>query len=481
MSKKGGFKQLSLFSAFKNGAATDGISTSAAEKPVASRRLPTPARAFAAAVSAGGPLRLRQEAASTPQKVPRPAGSLRDPASTSVKQAATLPPSSSSSGGKKAPAAGSGSLGTASVRTPPAAPKNLLAKIDLTVDGSCSTPPSLADTTPARSSAPSKQAAAAPKPSLVARRSSTPPSLADTTPARSSAPSKQEAAAPKPSPVARSCSTPPSLADTTPARSSAPSKQAAAAPKPSLVGRRSSTPPSLADPTPARSSAPTKQAAAAPKPSPVARFGALVPRTGGDMSKSLKKLAAAALQKRKATSSAGQKAVVKAASRPAARPPVVPKATKTNAVGDDGVEAMREKAKEMLKRALAKSPEAKDSRVSKLARRTEKALYVSYYQTDKKEYKLKLRSLVFNLGAEDGNLLKRVLAGEVEPKDLVKLDSDGLVSESLQAERQAQRDKYFREQVHMTRGPVKRKYDLLRSTETDAAKSQTMDSKKPSS
>lgn len=78
-----------------------------------------------------------------------------------------------------------------------------------------------------------------------------------------------------------------------------------------------------------------------------------------------------------------------------------------------------------------------------------------------REYKRKARALGFNLSADDGDLLRRVLAGTLLPGDLVRLDADDLAPEPLKAERQEQRNRFFKSEVILVEPRAKRRRDLL--------------------
>merc|ERR1712176_129973 len=80
---------------------------------------------------------------------------------------------------------------------------------------------------------------------------------------------------------------------------------------------------------------------------------------------------------------------------------------------------------------------------------------------DPKKYRRRARSLLFNLGAANGVLLRRILEGGLSPAGLVRLGAEDLASDALKAERQEERAKYFRSEVHIEHGPPKRRRDLL--------------------
>lgn len=93
-------------------------------------------------------------------------------------------------------------------------------------------------------------------------------------------------------------------------------------------------------------------------------------------------------------------------------------------------------------------------------RRIEDALF-DLFGKEPKEYKRRARSLSFNLGANDGELLKRVLNGEVQPAELVRLNAEDLATDALKAERKEERERYFRSEVHDPAGPPKRRRDMI--------------------
>merc|ERR1712151_1098261 len=73
-----------------------------------------------------------------------------------------------------------------------------------------------------------------------------------------------------------------------------------------------------------------------------------------------------------------------------------------------------------------------------------------------KDYRAHARSLIFNLGREDGELRRRIFAGEVSVHDLVTCRTESLAPDAMQLERKEAQDKYFREQVHLKRTPSRR-------------------------
>lgn len=75
-------------------------------------------------------------------------------------------------------------------------------------------------------------------------------------------------------------------------------------------------------------------------------------------------------------------------------------------------------------------------------------------------YRRHARSLIFGLGAADRSIRDKVVRAEITPAQLVRLDTERLAPEELQTKRKAAQDKYFREQIHLTRGPPKSKRDL---------------------
>eukprot|EP00933_Yihiella_yeosuensis_P025964 TRINITY_DN20142_c0_g3_i2.p1 TRINITY_DN20142_c0_g3~~TRINITY_DN20142_c0_g3_i2.p1 ORF type:complete len:634 (+),score=168.03 TRINITY_DN20142_c0_g3_i2:282-1904(+) len=86
----------------------------------------------------------------------------------------------------------------------------------------------------------------------------------------------------------------------------------------------------------------------------------------------------------------------------------------------------------------------------------ERALF-DRYGSDMKEYRSRARSLSFNLGSSDGALLQRVLDGDLEAAQLVRLEAEDLASDALKAERQAERDRYFRSELLLTEKPKRRR------------------------
>jgi len=82
-------------------------------------------------------------------------------------------------------------------------------------------------------------------------------------------------------------------------------------------------------------------------------------------------------------------------------------------------------------------------------RNIEEELFKLYGLTPK-EYFRRARSLRFNLGAADGALLKRVQEGELSPAELVKMNIEDLAPEAVREERERERERYFKTEVHLT-------------------------------
>lgn len=80
---------------------------------------------------------------------------------------------------------------------------------------------------------------------------------------------------------------------------------------------------------------------------------------------------------------------------------------------------------------------------------------------DPTKYIGRARSLVSNLGAGDGGLLKRVLDGEVEPSALVKMGVEDWAPDALKDWRKKELERYFHSEVHDVSGPPNRREDLL--------------------
>ncbi|CAK0866187.1 unnamed protein product [Prorocentrum cordatum] len=88
-----------------------------------------------------------------------------------------------------------------------------------------------------------------------------------------------------------------------------------------------------------------------------------------------------------------------------------------------------------------------------------------------KEYRLRARSLLFNLRATDGILLGKVLAGSLPPSELVCLGTEELANDALKAQRKVERERYFRSEVHLAHGlpPPRRRRSSLQLRPGDAA------------
>jgi hypothetical protein len=80
-----------------------------------------------------------------------------------------------------------------------------------------------------------------------------------------------------------------------------------------------------------------------------------------------------------------------------------------------------------------------------------------------REYRLRARSIIFNLKASDGALLQRVRDDDLSPEELVRLKAEDLASDSLKAERLMERERYFKSEIHVTERIAKRKRDTHRS------------------
>uniref|UniRef100_A0AAY5EJJ7 PHD finger protein 3 n=1 Tax=Electrophorus electricus TaxID=8005 RepID=A0AAY5EJJ7_ELEEL len=102
---------------------------------------------------------------------------------------------------------------------------------------------------------------------------------------------------------------------------------------------------------------------------------------------------------------------------------------------------IRRSVRDSLEEILVKRLKESDMKVSsekpaELAKRTEKELFALFQGVDSK-YKNKYRSLTFNLKDTKNNVLfKRVLKGEISPRDLVRMSAEELASKELAAWRQ---------------------------------------------
>ncbi|KAI5087904.1 PHD finger protein 3 isoform X1 [Silurus meridionalis] len=102
---------------------------------------------------------------------------------------------------------------------------------------------------------------------------------------------------------------------------------------------------------------------------------------------------------------------------------------------------IRRSVRDSLEEILLKRLKESDLKISKekpaeLARGTEKELFALFQGVDSK-YKNKYRSLMFNLRDTKNNVLfKRVLKGEIPPRDLVRMSAEELASKELAAWRQ---------------------------------------------
>uniref|UniRef100_A0AAR2IVB7 PHD finger protein 3 n=1 Tax=Pygocentrus nattereri TaxID=42514 RepID=A0AAR2IVB7_PYGNA len=102
---------------------------------------------------------------------------------------------------------------------------------------------------------------------------------------------------------------------------------------------------------------------------------------------------------------------------------------------------IRRSVRDSLEEILLKRLKDSDLKIStekpaELARRTEKELFALFQGVDSK-YKNKYRSLTFNLKDTKNNVLfKRVLKGEISPRDLVRMSAEELASKELAAWRQ---------------------------------------------
>jgi len=97
------------------------------------------------------------------------------------------------------------------------------------------------------------------------------------------------------------------------------------------------------------------------------------------------------------------------------------------------------------------------------SRSIEKALYTAY-GSQPREYKLRLRSITSNLCMADSSVLRQLLADQITAEELVNLGSEDLACESLKAKRLEERQKYYRCEVQLTAGLVKRRRELESET-----------------
>ncbi|KAF5898758.1 PHD finger protein 3-like, partial [Clarias magur] len=124
---------------------------------------------------------------------------------------------------------------------------------------------------------------------------------------------------------------------------------------------------------------------------------------------------------------------------------------------------IRRSVRDSLEDILLKRLKESDLKVSKekpaeLARGTEKELFALFQGVDSK-YKNKYRSLMFNLRDTKNNVLfKRVLKGEIPPRDLVRMSAEELASKELAAWRQRENrhtiEMIEKEQREVERRPV---------------------------
>mmetsp|Transcript_27129 Transcript_27129/g.59688 ORF Transcript_27129/g.59688 Transcript_27129/m.59688 type:complete len:324 (+) Transcript_27129:57-1028(+) len=124
-------------------------------------------------------------------------------------------------------------------------------------------------------------------------------------------------------------------------------------------------------------------------------------------------------------------------------------------VHDLGLDAeTRDKVVGLLARALESGGnDLQAEHVTHHARLLEAALY-EHLMRDGKEYRKRARTLAFNLSrstpSSSTSLLTRLLDGQVTAGQVVRMQGEELLNPAEQAHREAQREKHFRTEVHLT-------------------------------
>ncbi|CAK0897476.1 unnamed protein product [Prorocentrum cordatum] len=137
---------------------------------------------------------------------------------------------------------------------------------------------------------------------------------------------------------------------------------------------------------------------------------------------------------------------------PGKRAPI--KAAATSAVV---VEMLTEDVRQRVVGALVRTCASGTGRASiDTCRGIERELFTRFGSAPK-EYRLRARSLLFNLRAADGVLLGRVLAQTLPPSELVGLGTEEFANDALKAQRKVERERYFRSEVHLAHGLQHRK------------------------
>eukprot|EP00439_Symbiodinium_sp_Y106_P052448 s682_g7.t1 len=92
-------------------------------------------------------------------------------------------------------------------------------------------------------------------------------------------------------------------------------------------------------------------------------------------------------------------------------------------------------------------------------RRIEASLYEKFGQ-NLKEYRQRARSLSVNLGKAESRLLEKVCQGSLQPSELAGLTGEDLAPEAVRIAREMERQRHFREEVHLTAAHPKTKHEL---------------------
>ncbi|CAE7028327.1 pst-2 [Symbiodinium natans] len=151
----------------------------------------------------------------------------------------------------------------------------------------------------------------------------------------------------------------------------------------------------------------------------------------------------------------------------AAKPKEAPKSPTPQAFGsgegegEGDVDMLRNKVVGMLMRATSKKHGQAHFETCK---NIEISLYRQFGQ-NLKEYRQRARSLSVNLSRPENRLLAKVLDGSLSTSQLASLTGEELAPEGVRIEREMERQKYFREEVHLTAAPPKTKRDLYATRE----------------
>ncbi|CAE7551049.1 SLC35B3 [Symbiodinium necroappetens] len=179
--------------------------------------------------------------------------------------------------------------------------------------------------------------------------------------------------------------------------------------------------------------------------------GAVGPAVGGRLTAIIRKWSSAPAPKRKAPKQAQQPPPKSAASQASPGP--------GSGDGESTLEGdyLRSRVVGMLMRTAGQKL---GKAHLETCRRIEASLYHKFGQ-NLKEYRQRARSLSVNLSKAENRLLEKVCEGSLQPSELAGLTGEDLAPEAVRIAREMERQRHFREEVHLTAAHPKTKHELF--------------------